>query len=100
MHCNSACSKSRGQLDSSAGVVHDQTTFFVIWDPLKRVSDSGLLHITLFHFSVAIRTILSATSLLCLQLNQNHFRAVIDPEWKDTVSDTSAHEYIGVFFGV
>ena len=40
------------------------------------------------------------TSLLCLQFNYNHFRAVIDPERKDAVSNASAHKHIGVAFRV
>ena len=50
------------------------------------------------HFNITIGTFHVATSLLCLQFNQNHFRTVVDSEWKDAVSDTSTHKHIGIVF--
>ena len=52
------------------------------------------------HFNITIGTFHAAASLLCLQFNQNHFRAVIDPERKDAVSNASAHKHIGIAFRV
>ena len=52
------------------------------------------------HFNITIGTFHVTASLLCLQFDQNHFRAVVNPKRKDTVSDAAAHKHIGVAFRV